>query len=139
MIRRNQKFLTQLYMMADFLVIQMSFLAAWWLKFKSGLLESYRTLPIESYGYWSIIYGAITVLIGIVVSLYLPKRKKRFIDEFLKIFQVHAMGIFILLGLMFFLREIDISRQYLAIYMGSNILVHYAVPLCAEEDAEVAA
>lgn len=47
MIRRNQKFLTQLYMVADFLVIQVAFLAAWWLKFKSGLLESYRTLPVS--------------------------------------------------------------------------------------------
>ncbi|WP_342563245.1 undecaprenyl-phosphate glucose phosphotransferase [Paenibacillus sp. FSL R7-0345] len=122
MIRRNQKFLTQLYMVADFLVIQLSFLAAWWLKFRSGWLESYNTLPVESYAYWSIMYGAISVLIGIVLSLYLPKRKKRFVDEFLKIFQVHVMAIFILLGVMFFLKEIDVSRQYLAIYMGFNIL-----------------
>lgn len=122
MIRRNQRFLTQLYMVADFLIIQISFLGAWWLKFKSGWLESYNTLPVESYAYWSLIYGVISVFIGIVLSLYLPKRKKRFVDEFLKIFQVHIMAVFILLGLMFFLKEIDVSRQYLAIYMGFNIL-----------------
>lgn len=122
MIRRNQKFLTQLYMVADFMVIQLSFLAAWWLKFKSGLLESYNTLPVESYAYWSIMYAVIAVFIGIMLSLYLPKRKKRFVDEFLKIFQVHVMAIFILLGVMFFLKEINVSRQYLAIYMGFNIL-----------------
>lgn len=122
MIRRNQQFLTQLYMVADFAIIQLSFLMAWWLKFKSGWLESYNTLPVESYAYWSLIYGAIAILIGILVSLYLPKRKKRFVDEFLKVFQVHAMGIFILLGLMFFVKEVDISRQYLAIYIGFNIL-----------------
>lgn len=122
MIRRNQKFLTQLYMVADFLVIQLSFLAAWWLKFKSGWLESYNTLPVESYAYWSIMYGVIAVLIGIVLALYLPKRKKRFVDEFLKIFQVHVMSIFILLGVMFFMKEINVSRQYLAIYMSFNIL-----------------
>ncbi|WP_151733835.1 undecaprenyl-phosphate glucose phosphotransferase [Paenibacillus tengchongensis] len=122
MIRRNQKFLTNLYMVADFLVIQLSFLAAWWLKFRSGWLESYNTLPVESYAYWSLLYGAIAVAIGFLLSLYLPKRKKRFVDEFLKIFQVHIMAIFILLGLMFFLKEIDVSRQYLAIYMGFNVL-----------------
>lgn len=122
MIRRNQKFLTQLYMVADFLVIQLSFLAAWWIKFKSGWMESYNTLPVESYAYWSMIYGVVAVLIGILLSLYLPKRKKRFVDEFIKIFQVHIMSIFILLGLMFFVKEIDISRTYLAIYMGFNVL-----------------
>ncbi|OMD04174.1 undecaprenyl-phosphate glucose phosphotransferase, partial [Paenibacillus odorifer] len=121
MIRRNQKFLTQLYMVADFLVIQLSFLAAWWIKFKSGWMESYNTLPVESYAYWSMIYGVVAVLIGILLSLYLPKRKKRFVDEFIKIFQVHIMSIFILLGLMFFVKEIDISRTYLAIYMGFNV------------------
>lgn len=68
MIRRNQRFLTQLYMVADFLIIQISFLAALWLKFKSGWLESYNTLPVESYAYWSLIYGVISVFIGIVLS-----------------------------------------------------------------------
>ncbi|MDQ0196802.1 undecaprenyl-phosphate glucose phosphotransferase [Paenibacillus wynnii] len=122
MIRRNQRFLTQIYMVADFVVIQMSFLAAWWLKFKSGWMHFVNPLPVESYAYWSLIYGGISVLIGIVLSLYLPKRKKRFVDEFLKIFQVHIMSIFFLLGLMFFVKEIDISRAYLALYMGFLLL-----------------
>ncbi|WP_410512533.1 undecaprenyl-phosphate glucose phosphotransferase [Paenibacillus sp. BR2-3] len=122
MIRRNQRFLTQLYMVADFVIIQMSFLAAWWLKFKSGWMSFVNPLPVESYAYWSVIYGGIAILIGIVLSLYLPKRKKRFVDEFLKIFQVHLMSIFMLLGLMFFVKEIDISRAYLALYMGFTLL-----------------
>lgn len=122
MIRRNQRFLTQLYMIADFVVIQISFLIAWWLKFKSGWMPFVNPLPVESYAYWSLIYGFISVLIGIVLSLYLPKRKKRFVDEFLKIFQVHIMSIFFLLGLMFFVKEIDISRAYLALYMGLLLL-----------------
>ena len=122
MIRRNQRFLTQLYIVADFIVIQISFLAAWWLKFKSGWMHFVNPLPVESYAYWSVIYGAIAVLIGVVLALYLPKRKKRFVDEFLKIFQVHIMSIFILLGLMFFVKEIDISRAYLALYMAFTLL-----------------
>ncbi|MFC3750502.1 undecaprenyl-phosphate glucose phosphotransferase [Paenibacillus sp. GCM10012306] len=122
MIRRNQQFLTQMYMVADFVVIQMSFLAAWWLKFKSGWMEYENPLPVESYAYWSMIYGVIAVLIGVLISLYLPKRKKRFVDEFMKIFQVHVMALFIMLGLMFFVKEINISRTYLALYMSFNLL-----------------
>lgn len=123
MIRRNQQFLTQIYMVVDFGIIQLSFLVAWWLKFRSGWIPSYQSLPVESYAYWSLIYGAIAVLLGILTSLYIPKRKKRFVDEFLKIIQIQAMSIFILLGLMFFLKQLDVSRQYLAIYVGLNLLL----------------
>ncbi|MDT3428073.1 Undecaprenyl-phosphate glucose phosphotransferase [Paenibacillus forsythiae] len=122
MIRRNQRFLTQLYMVADFIIIQAAFLLSWWLKFKSGWMPYEHHMPVESYAYWSLVYGGIAVLLGILLTLYMPKRKKRFADEFLRIFQVHMMGIFILLGLMYFAREIDISRQYLAIYTGTIML-----------------
>lgn len=121
MIRRNQQFLTQMYMVADFIVIQLCFLAAWWLKFESEWLDYEKSLSLTSYAYWSMIYGGLAILTGILMSLYLPKRKKRFVDEFLKIFQVHAIALFILLGLMFFVKEIDISRTYLVIYMGLNL------------------
>lgn len=131
MIRRNQRFLTQLYMVADFIIIQAAFLLAWWLKFKSDWMPYESHMPAESYAYWSLIYGGIAVLLGILLTLYMPKRKKRFADEFLKIFQVHIMGIFILLGLMYFVREIDISRQYLSIYIGiimlSTMLYRYVL------------
>ncbi|AHV99267.1 undecaprenyl-phosphate glucose phosphotransferase [Paenibacillus sabinae] len=131
MIRRNQRFLTQLYMVADFIIIQAAFLLAWWLKFKSDWMPYESHMPAESYAYWSLIYGGIAVLLGILLTLYMPKRKKRFADEFLKIFQVHIMGIFILLGLMYFVREIDISRQYLSIYIGfimlSTMLYRYVM------------
>ncbi|WP_379135429.1 undecaprenyl-phosphate glucose phosphotransferase [Paenibacillus sp. sgz500958] len=123
MIRRNQRFLTQLYMVADFAVIQLSFLIAWWLKFRSGWIPYINPLPVESYAYWSLIYGMVAVLTGVVVSLYLPKRKKRFADESLKIFQVHIFSIFVVLGLMFFVKELDISRMYLAIYMTFNLFL----------------
>lgn len=121
MIRRNQRFLTQLYIIADFIIIQLSFVVAWWLKFRSGWLMYENPLPIESYGYWSVIYALIAALTGLMFGLYIPKRKKRFADEVLKIFQVHVFSIFVLLGLMFFVKEINISRQYLAIYMGLNV------------------
>lgn len=122
MIRKNQRFLTQLYILADFVVIQISFLFAWWLKFESGLIRYEQPLPVEIYAFWSIVYGAIAVFIGILISLYSPKRKKRFSDEVLKLAQVHFLSLFILLGAMFFVKQVDISRMYLAIYMIFNLL-----------------
>ncbi|MEK3733256.1 undecaprenyl-phosphate glucose phosphotransferase [Paenibacillus sp. FSL M8-0334] len=123
MIRKNQGFLTKLYMLSDFALVQLSFLLAWWLKFESGWFPYEKPLPVGTYGMWSLIYGVIAVMVGIMVSLYSPKRKKRFADEFMKIFQAHFIGLFILLSVMFFVKEINISRMYLGIYMILNVVL----------------
>jgi len=128
-IRKNQRFLTRLYILADFSVIQISFLIAWFIKFQSDILPydsppaGYGALPFETYGKWSLIYGVIAILIGTISSLYSPKRKKRFADELLKIVQTHAVSIFMLLGALFFFKEINISRYYLLLYVLLNLLL----------------
>ncbi|EBK2059893.1 undecaprenyl-phosphate glucose phosphotransferase, partial [Salmonella enterica subsp. enterica serovar Typhi] len=123
MIRKNQRFLTQLYILTDFVFIQISFLLAWWVKFESGLIAYEQPLPVEIYAFWSVVYGAIAVFVGILISLYTPKRKKRFADEVWKIIQVHVASLFLLFGLMFFFKQVDISRVYLAFYMILNLLL----------------
>ena len=123
MIRKNQGFLTKLYMLTDFVFVQLSFLLAWWIKFESGWFPYEEPIPIETYAMWSLVYGVVALIVGVMVALYSPKRKKRFADEFLKIFQTHFVGMFILLSLMFFVKEVNISRVYLAIYMTLNVVV----------------
>ncbi len=123
MIRRSQGLLTQLYILSDYAVVQISFLLAWWLKFESGWIPYETPMPIEKYLFWSLIYGVIAIVTGVLVTLYSPKRKKRFADEFFKVIQVHFISMFILISIMFVIKEIDISRVYLAIYLGLNILV----------------
>jgi len=121
MIRRNQRFLTQLYIAADFGVIQLSFLLAWWLKFESDLLTNQNPLPIEKYMMWSLVYAALAIITGLMSSLYIAKRKKRFVDELWRILQSHGIAFFMLLSLMFFFKEVNISRAYLAMYMIGNV------------------
>ncbi|WKL03992.1 undecaprenyl-phosphate glucose phosphotransferase [Paenibacillus amylolyticus] len=121
MIQRNQRFLTQLYIAADFGVIQISFLLAWWLKFESDLLTNQNPLPIEKYMMWSLVYAVLTIITGLMSSLYIAKRKKRFVDELWKIVQSHGIAFFMLLSLMFFFKEVNISRAYLAMYMIGNV------------------
>ncbi|MFB5674632.1 undecaprenyl-phosphate glucose phosphotransferase [Paenibacillus terreus] len=121
MIRRNQRYLTQLYILADMAVIQLSFLLAWFLKFESDWITHEDPLPMEVYWGWSLIYGMIAISIGIMVGLYTTTRKKRFADDVIKIVQTHFIGLFVLLSVMFFVKQVDISRSYLAIYMVGNV------------------
>lgn len=122
MIRKNQRFLSQMYMAIDFVIIQLCHFIAWWLKFKSGLLVYQEALPLEVYSFWSVVYGFIAVMTGILFSLYAQTRKTRYADEALKLIQVHAISLFLMLSFMFLVKQVDISRMYLGIYMALNIM-----------------
>jgi Undecaprenyl-phosphate glucose phosphotransferase len=122
MIRRSEKFLSKLYIVTDILFIELAFYFSYWLKFKSNYVPFYPYVNFESYFPWSFIYPIIAVGIGIFVNLYTQKRKKRFTDVFIKIFQVHLLTLLLLLSFLFIFKFVDISRQFLAIYFGTSIL-----------------
>lgn len=122
MIRKNQRFLSQMYMIMDFGIIQISHFLAWWLKFKSGLLVYQEALPLEVYSFWSVVYGFVALMTGLLFSFYAQTRKTRYADEALKLIQVHAISLFLVLSLMFLVKQMDISRMYLGIFMTLNIM-----------------
>ena len=122
MIRQHQKYLAQVYAFSDFVCIQLAFLLAWWLKFRSGLLEYDSPLPFSTYALWAIIYGIIAIVVGFFAALYQPKRKKRFSYEAFKIVQVHVISLFLLLSTLFLVKEVHISRTFLAIFLTANVL-----------------
>ncbi|MVP01466.1 undecaprenyl-phosphate glucose phosphotransferase [Paenibacillus lutrae] len=123
MLRRNQKFLTQIYAIFDFAVIQTAFLLAWWVKFESGWLDANQPIPMSVYAVWSAVYGAVAIAVGFFIGLYGPNRKKRFADSLLKIMQTHFISLFIQLSLLFFFKEVHISREFLAIYITLDIIL----------------
>ena len=121
MIRKSASFLTQLYVLADILVIQGTFLIAWWVKFVSGWLSYSNALAMETYFLWNLVYTGAVVLTGFLVGFYTPKRRKRFSSDIIKIFQVHSIGLVILLSLFYLFKVVDISREFLAIYFAVNL------------------
>ncbi|RTE08144.1 undecaprenyl-phosphate glucose phosphotransferase [Paenibacillus whitsoniae] len=122
MIRQSQGFLTQLYAIADFIAIQLMFLLSWWLKFRSGWIPFDSPLPFKHYVMWSVAYAFIAVAVSYLVNFYTPKRRKRFSFEILKIVQVHVLSLLMLLSLLFILKEVDVSRSYLLLFLVNNIL-----------------
>jgi len=121
MIRQSQGFLSQLYALTDFVIMQIAFLVSWWLKFKSGLLDFESPLPFERYGFWAFVYGITAILVGYLVSFYGPKRRKNFSFEALKIIQVQISSMLILLGILFVLKEVHVSRMFLVLLLLTSI------------------
>lgn len=122
MIRQSQGFLTQLYALADFICIQLVFLLSWWLKFRSGWIPFDSPLPFKHYLIWSVSYAIIAILLSYMMNFYTPKRKKQFSYEVFKIIQVHIFSLLLLLSVLFILKEVDVSRSYLLLFLVNNIL-----------------
>lgn len=121
MIRRNQHILFQIYAICDFLIVLLSYMISWWLKFRSGWVESNGHLPLETYFIWICVYGVISIVLGFFMNFYTPKRRKRFSFEVFKIVQIHAVTLLVLLSLLFIYKEVHVSRGFLAIFVVSNI------------------
>lgn len=123
MIRRNQHILTQIIALCDFMMVMLSFVAAWWVKFESDWLRHESPLPFQTYLTWAAIYGITALVIGFFSGLYIPKRKKRFSFEVLKILQIHALSLLVLLSILFVYKEVHISRELLALLVVTSIMI----------------
>ena len=122
MIRQNQRFLTQIYVMADLLCTLLTFLTAYWLKFKSGYLPHQPTLPFKTYLMWATVYSLAAVLIGFYARFYAPRRRKSLSYEAMKIIQVQGLSFLGLLSLFYIVKEVHISREFLALFLIENIM-----------------
>jgi len=124
MIRGREKFLTRLYMTFDFLFIQIAFFTAWFIRFKLNEdVNISGVLPFKEYFIWNLLYGVIYLIIAFLIRVYVPKRKAKFATEMFKIGQAHTLSMFVLLSLLFIVKNIDISRLFLAIYIVTAIVL----------------
>lgn len=122
MIRQSQSFLFQLYAIVDVLCMQVAFVLSWWLKFASGWIENDPSLTFLTYWQYSLIYALIAVGVGFFLGLYTSsKRKKRFAFELFKVLQVHFISMLFLLSFLYILKEMHISRDFLVIFLVSNM------------------
>ncbi|MFX3632151.1 MAG: undecaprenyl-phosphate glucose phosphotransferase [Candidatus Pristimantibacillus sp.] len=123
MIRQNQKILTQLYVLSDLLCTLIVFLAAYWLKFYSGLLPHDDSVPFSSYLLWGTVYSFSAIVVGFYLQFYAPKRRKNYSLEVLKILQIQSISFLGLLSLFYITREVHISREFLGIFFVLNVMI----------------
>jgi len=120
-IRQHQRYLAFLYALADAAAVEAAFLAAWWVKFRSGWLGYGTPLPFSTYFLWSTVYAALVVAVGYFGRFYVPKRRKRFAYELYKALQTHAVAMLLLLGLLFAVKEVHVSRAFLAMFYAAGV------------------
>lgn len=128
MIKDNQKHFNRLHVVIDAFVIALSYILAWLIKFEGPFAAgSVKALSFQQY---------MILLIGIVpgflilyyaFNLYTPKRVQGRRLELANIMKANTIGVFLVIGALYVLKQLDYSRAVLFIFYAINIVAETAV------------
>lgn len=128
MIKDNQKHFNRLQVVIDAFVIALSYILAWLIKFEGPFAAgSVKALSFQQY---------MVLLIGIVpgflilyyaFNLYTPKRMQGRRLEIANITKANTIGVFLVIGALYVLKQLDYSRAVLFIFYVINIVAETAV------------
>ena len=117
MIKENQKFLNQIQVVLDGIVILIAYAMAWYLRFRSGIFElDIWYLPLHDYMKWLVLIVPGFLLLYYIFKLYVPKRVLGRRLEAWRILQANIIGVMALIVLLYVIRQTDISRRMLFLF-----------------------
>lgn len=124
MIKDNQKILNRIHFVVDALVIALSYVLAWFIRFRSGLfvldpwylsLKEYMSVLIYIIPGYLILYYAF--------QLYTPKRVQGRRLEAWHVVQANAIGLMAFILVLYVLKQSDYSRRMIFIFFCINIFL----------------
>ncbi|SET21518.1 Undecaprenyl-phosphate glucose phosphotransferase [Natronincola peptidivorans] len=124
MIKENQKILNRLLIIFDAVSIMLSLIIAWWIRFRSGWIyvESAH-LSLREYVIPVVVIIPVYIIIYSFFRLYSPFRFKNIFEELFNIVKSNALGLLILVSMLYLLKEIDYSRYLLFIFSICSVLL----------------
>lgn len=122
MIKDNQKYFNRLHLLLDILIIELSYILSWFLKFKTSLFDhTGDRLSFNSYmmAMWGIVPGYI--LLYLAFHMYTSKRVQGRRLEVGNIIKANVLGLMIFLAVLYITREAHFSREMLFIFFVINV------------------
>lgn len=128
MIKDNQKYFNRIQVLLDAIVIIVSYLLAWCLKFIGPFAgNSVRSLPFRWYMQFLLLIVPLYLVLYHAFNLYTPKRVQGRRLEFSNIVKANTVGLLLLIGCLFiFIKEINVSRIVLFLFYVINIVAEEA-------------
>ena len=124
MIIDNQTFFNRLHLWLDGLGIILSYMAAWFLKFDSGLFERETgTLSFWTYMYALLFIVPAYLILYSLCQLYTSRRVQRFRVEFTNIIKANVLGLLVFLTVLYIIKQTHFSRTMLFIFFITNIIL----------------
>lgn len=123
MIRDNQKFLNRLHLVLDMLLIMLSYIEAWTLKFRSPFFYGTESsLSFEDYMVALIFIVPGYILLYMAFRLYTAKRVMGRRYEIGELLKANVLGVLIFLTVLFMFKHIDFSREMIFIFFVVNCI-----------------
>lgn len=117
MIKENQKFLNQIQVVLDGIVIVCAYVMAWYLRFVSGIFElDPWYLSLQEYMKLLLYIVPGFLILYDVFKLYVPKRVLGRRLEAWRIFQANMIGIMALIVMLYITKQSNISRTMLFVF-----------------------
>jgi Undecaprenyl-phosphate glucose phosphotransferase len=123
-IKNNQKLLNTFHVVLDALVIIFSYVAAWHIRFRSGIFEvAPWYLSLQEYMIVLIFLVPEYLLLYYIFQLYTPKRVQGRRLEAWRIIQANVIGLMTFILVLYLAREPDFSRTMMFIFFCINVFV----------------
>lgn len=135
MIKDNQQYFNRLHVCIDVLVVTVSYIFAWWLKFSSGILNhEVGVLSFEFYMAALIFIVPGYILLYYAFNLYTPKRVQGRRLELSNVIMANTVGFLIMFSILFIFQSYSdrlgsFSREMLFYFYVINIMAEEAVRL----------
>ena len=126
MIRDNQRLINRLTLIIDGLVIVISYLFAYFLKFESGLLLYDEGLSVQTY--MTALYFLVPgyLILYSKLDLYSTRRASGRKRELLNVIKANTIGALIFMVILYLINQPDFSRQMIFIFWGVCICLETA-------------
>lgn len=128
MIKDNQKLLNRLHVVIDALVIIFAYVAAWYLRFKSGIFELdpwYLSLTEYMKALFFIVPGYL--ILYYIFQLYTPKRVQGRRLEAWHIIQSNTIGLMAFILVLYLTKQSDFSRTMFFVFFCVNVFMEVLV------------
>lgn len=118
MIKQNQRFLNRLQVILDSLLILLAMIAAWYIRFKSNLIDVYGDSYLNLYDHvkYFVFVIPLFLIIFSICDLYSSQRVRSLFSEFISIVTSVSIGIPIFVMVLYTIKEMDYSRKYIATF-----------------------
>ena len=123
MIKDNQKHFNRLHVVIDGLIIAVSYILAWYIQIHLIVKDRAGTLPVQIYmlALVFVIPGFLLLYYGF--NLYTPKRVQGRRLEASNIFCANAVGVLLIMFVLYMVNEPDFSRPLIFIFAGINYVL----------------
>ena len=123
MIRQNQHFFQASKLLADFLLILLSYPIAWFLRFNLFAQTINQSLPLKPDLIQLILFAVFFLLLLSFFNLYNSRKIMKLYDEMARLLLAHVTGVLLVLFVLYLAKEMDLSRWFIFTYFACSFLL----------------